>query len=47
MKTCLKNSEEKQIIIPSLKKAKKLGYSVYGPFAADTIFQKRIAAILM
>ncbi len=36
----LKNSEEKKIIIPSLKRAKKLGFNVYGPFAADTIFQK-------
>ena len=36
----LKNSEEKKIIIPSIKIAKKLGYNVYGPFSADTIFQK-------
>ncbi len=36
----LKNSEEKKIIIPSLKAAKKLGLSVYGPFSADTIFQR-------
>ncbi len=36
----LKNSEEKKIIIPSIKIAKKLGYNVYGPFSADTVFQK-------
>ncbi len=33
-----KKSEEKKIIIPSLKKIKKLGISVKGPFSADTIF---------
>ena len=33
-----KNSEEHRIIIPSLKKIKKLGISIDGPFSADTIF---------
>ncbi len=32
------NSEEKRIIIPAIKKLKKMGLSVYGPFVADTIF---------
>tara|TARA_Y100001970_G_C14212129_1_gene847530 strand:- start:957 stop:1907 length:951 start_codon:yes stop_codon:yes gene_type:complete len=33
-------SEENKIIIPALKKAKSLGFNVFGPFSADTIFQK-------
>ncbi len=33
-----KKSEEKKIIIPSLKRIKKLGISIDGPFSADTIF---------
>ena len=32
------NSEEKLIIEPSIKKLKKQGYNVSGPFPADTIF---------
>ena len=32
------NSEEKLIIEPSIKKLKKQGYNVNGPFPADTIF---------
>ncbi len=34
------NSEEKNIIIPSIKFLKKRGINVSGPFAADTIFLK-------
>ena len=33
-----KNSEENKIIIPAIKKLKKQGLKVIGPFAADTIF---------
>ena len=33
-----KNSEEKNIIIPAIKKLQKLGVSIKGPFVADTIF---------
>ncbi len=33
-----KNSEEKKIIIPSIKKLKKLGINLIGPKIADTIF---------
>ncbi len=36
----LMNSEEEKIIIPSIKKAKKLGFKISGPYSADTIFQK-------
>ena len=36
----LKASEEKNIIIPAIKKAKNLGFNVFGPFSADTIFQE-------
>ena len=32
------NSEEYRIINPAIKKLKKLGYKVKGPFSADTIF---------
>ncbi len=35
------SSEEKRIIIPSIKILKKLGYKVSGPFPADTIFLKK------
>lgn len=35
-----KNSEEKNIIIPAIKKLKNLGISIKGPFVADTIFIK-------
>ena len=31
-------SEEKLLIIPAINKLKKLGISLFGPFAADTIF---------
>ena len=31
-------SEEKKIILPSLKKLKKLNINLYGPFAADSLF---------
>ena len=34
------SSEEKQIIIPSIKYLIKRKYNVKGPFAADTIFMK-------
>ncbi len=37
----LKNNEDKMIIKPLIKKAYKMGYKVYGPFSADTIFQKK------
>ena len=36
----LKNNEDKEIVTPAIKKAFKLGYKVFGPFSADTIFQK-------
>ena len=36
----LKNNEDKIIVAPTIKKAFKLGYKVFGPFSADTIFQK-------
>ncbi len=32
------NSEEKRIIIPAIKKIKKVGINLNGPFAADTLF---------
>ena len=35
-----KSSEEKSLIIPSIKLLDKIGYNVNGPFAADTIFMK-------
>ena len=35
-----KNSEEKKVIIPVIKKLQLKNYSVKGPFAADTIFMK-------
>ena len=37
----LKDNEDKKIIAPSIKKALNLGFRVSGPFAADTIFQKK------
>ena len=33
-----KNSEENKIIIPAIKKLRKLGINLSGPFAADTLF---------
>jgi 4-hydroxythreonine-4-phosphate dehydrogenase len=33
-------SEDKKIILPSIKKLKKLKYNIEGPLAADTIFLK-------
>lgn len=33
-----RNSEEKKIIIPAIKKLKKLGINIHGPLSADTIF---------
>ena len=33
-----KNSEEKRIIIPAIKKLKKSGINIKGPFVADTFF---------
>ena len=33
-----KNSEEKKIIIPAIKKLKQLGTNIKGPYPADTIF---------
>ena len=33
-----KDSEEKKIIIPAIKKLKKIGVNVDGPFVSDTIF---------
>ncbi len=35
-----KNSEEKKVIIPAIKKLKKKGINVKGPIASDTIFIK-------
>jgi 4-hydroxythreonine-4-phosphate dehydrogenase len=35
-------SEDKKIILPSIKKLKKLKYNIEGPLAADTIFLKII-----
>mgnify|MGYP001265601454 CR=1 FL=1 len=35
-----KDSEEVKIIVPSLKKLKKKGLKIYGPFSPDTIFLK-------
>ncbi len=35
-----KNSEEKKIIKPVVKKLNKLRFSIYGPYPADTIFIK-------
>ncbi len=35
-----KNSEEKRIIIPSVKKLKKSGFNIKGPMVADTVFIK-------
>ena len=34
------NSEEKKIIIPAIKKLKKLNHKIEGPFPADTAFSK-------
>jgi len=34
-------SEEKKIIIPAIKKLKKMGINVYGPISADTFFSKK------
>ena len=33
-----KNSEEKRIIIPTIKKLEKSGINIKGPFVADTFF---------
>ena len=33
-------NEDKSIILPTIKKLKKLGYNIKGPLAADTIFLK-------
>ena len=33
-------NEELNIISPAIRKLKKLGINVNGPFAADTLFQK-------
>ena len=33
-------NEDKKIIMPTIKKLKKLKYNIEGPFAADTIFLK-------
>ena len=35
-----KNSEEKKIIIPAIKKLKQMHVKIYGPHVADTIFIK-------
>ena len=35
-----KNNEDKQIIKPAVKYLSRLGYKIYGPFSADTIFLK-------
>ena len=37
----LKKNEDKQIIEPSIKKLRKQGLRIYGPYAADTIFLKK------
>ena len=36
-----KNSEENRIIIPSIKKLKKMNVNLDGPFASDTLFVKK------
>ena len=36
----LRHNEDIKIVMPAVKYAKKLGYKVFGPFSADTIFQK-------
>jgi 4-hydroxythreonine-4-phosphate dehydrogenase len=36
-----KNSEENRIIVPSIKKLKKMNINLNGPFAADTLFVKK------
>ena len=36
----LKHNEDTKILLPAIKHAKKQGYKIFGPFAADTIFQK-------
>jgi 4-hydroxythreonine-4-phosphate dehydrogenase len=36
-----KFNEDKEIILPTIKKLKKLKYEIKGPFAADTIFLKK------
>ncbi len=35
-------NEDKSIISPAIKKLKKLKYNIQGPYAADTIFLKKI-----
>ena len=42
-----KFNEDEKIIIPVVKSLKKSKYRISGPFAADTIFLKRIEKILM
>ena len=37
----LRSNEDHRIIMPTIKYACGLGYKVFGPFAADTIFQKK------
>ena len=34
----IKDSEEKKIIIPAIKKLRKKGYNIKGPFVSDTVF---------
>ena len=42
-----KFNEDEKIIKPTIKNLKKLKFKVYGPFAADTIFLKKIEKNLM
>ncbi len=37
----LKINEDIKILVPTIKNLKKKGYSIYGPFPADTIFLKQ------
>ena len=39
--TILKFSEDNEIITPTVKRLKKNGYKIYGPFPADTVFLKQ------
>ena len=37
----LKLNEDKKIIYPAIKKLKKKGFKIFGPFSGDTIFLKQ------
>ncbi len=36
----LKHNEDIKITLPAIKQSKKMGFKVFGPYSADTIFQK-------